>query len=93
MALLLFCAFMFDWLLPLKAPVSVRKLLLKKQAWNSTYRSEVLVYPATNKRAHAVTWASTYYLVAKENYQFSDRDFKRMLQNNFMKYRKLLFCF
>ena len=64
MDLLLFCAFMYDWLLPLKAPVSVRKLLLKKQAWNSTYRLEVVGDLETNKRAHAVAWASTYYLIS-----------------------------
>jgi len=52
----------------------------KKQAWNSTYRLEALGSLDTNKRAHAVTWASTYYPVSYEISEVSRRDSKRMLQ-------------
>jgi hypothetical protein len=52
----------------------------KRYGMNSTYRLEVVGDLDTNKRAHAVAWASTYYPVSIEISDVSRRDFKRMLQ-------------
>jgi hypothetical protein len=55
------CDFHVLYGLALKAPCSKKR---KRYGVNSTYRLEVVGDLETNKRAHAVAWASTYYLVS-----------------------------
>jgi len=56
-----------------------------KKAWRSTYRSEVLAYPATDKRAHAVAWAFCLSSRCKRKVPVFRARFKANASNDFMK--------